>query len=108
MNAFHVRDAGAEARIGQSPILSGGFGLQIRRQVSKWIGARIVVVVIAPHKSAHIQHRRLIQQPGPGRSDVERLDLRPLVGRSDKVAIRIESAVIDRHSIPSRRILRVE
>src|SRR5689334_704970 len=98
MNSLDVRDIGAHASIGESSILPNALGLQARCEVSKWIAARIVVVLIASDEAAERKHHRRTDQACPGRRNVECLDLRALIGRPHLNSIGTEPAVVEDHS----------
>ena len=59
---------------------------QIRRKICKWIGARIVIVLVLSQEPAECKYRVRIDYPRPRRSDVEGLDLRALIRRAQRSA----------------------
>src|SRR5207245_1257427 len=96
VDAFYVREIGTQAGVGQRPVLPDGLLLD-RAQVGERIVAGVVVVLVAPDKTAEREYRIWVERTGPGRSDVEGLDLRSLVGRADGIAILVgDVQVIER------------
>ena len=95
VDSFHVGNIGTKAGVGQRPVLTHGLLLKIGREIGKRIAARIIVVLVPPHESAEREHGVGIEQARPRRRDVEGLDLRTLVGRTNRIAVRIEAAIVD-------------
>ena len=56
VNALDIGQAGPGAGIGQPAILAHGRGLEIGREIGERVVARIVVVLILPHKAAEREH----------------------------------------------------
>ena len=117
VDALHVGKHGASPGIRQGAVLANGVQLQIRGLIGKGVRARVVVVLIAPHKSAQSEDRSGIDQPGPRRRDVECSDLRTLILRSNRLPVRSQAAARTdlswrtnwgrREKRPSRCIFRV-
>src|ERR1700691_2705281 len=90
VDAAHIGDAGSDAQIHQPAILPHAGALTdareawIGRQVGEWVGARIVVVLILPHKSTEGEHGLRIDKTSPDGRNVKRCDLRALIGRANR------------------------
>src|SRR5208337_106787 len=80
VDAFHVRDLGATAGIGQPTSLANGLALDIRLEVGERIAARVVVVSILAHPPSQREHGVGIEEARPSGRNVNRLDLRTLIG----------------------------
>src|SRR6202158_2844325 len=109
VHALHVGQIGTHPSVGQRPILRNGLLLQIGgTEIGKWIVAGIVIENVPPDPAAETKDSSRIDHSSPGRSDVEALDQRALVGGSDNIAVRIETPIGDHHSIPRRGKLAVK
>src|SRR5579863_6685069 len=86
MDALHVGDVGAKAGIFETSTLTEGLGLEVRAEIVKRIAARIVVILIFPQEAAKCEHGICTDHAGPGWRDVERLNLRALISRSQRCA----------------------
>ena len=101
VNATYVRHARAGAGIGEPAILTDGRGLEIGRKVGEGVSARIIVVLILPHKSAESEYSLGIQEMSPDRSDIKRSDLRTLIRGADQYAIGTQAAIIYQQAVPA-------
>ena len=85
VNPFHVRHTRPQARIHELPVLPDSLALEVGREIVERVRARIIVVLIAPHKSAERKYCGRTEQARPRRCNVEGLDLRNLVRRSERI-----------------------
>ncbi len=66
VDAFHVRDIRTKAGIGQGPVLTHGLGLKTSgSEIGKWVGAGVIVILIAPNKGAQSEHGCVVKQSRP-------------------------------------------
>src|ERR1044071_7893451 len=79
VSAFDIGERSTQASICQCAILSDRLLLN-RREIVKKIWTWIIVVLIAADEASQGKHRMIAQQSSPRRGDVERLDLRSLIG----------------------------
>ena len=108
VDAFDVGNIGTHSGVRKPSVLGQCFLLQTRGEIGKWITAGIIVELVMPHERAYGQHCVGIQQMGPCGSNIESPDLRALVCRSDRKAVRTEAAIIDHKARPCARSLLVK
>src|SRR5262249_20178443 len=77
-------------------------------KVGEGIATGIVVELIATDERSQCKDGVVADKPRPGWRNVERLNLRPLIGRSDRTPIRPEATIVDDETFPGRRILLVK
>ena len=63
-----------------------GLPLQTGREIGERIGARVIVVLVSPHEGAESEYR-VAEQSSPRGRNVEGLDLRTLVRRTDDIPL---------------------
>ena len=107
VDALDVRYGRVQAEVGQRAVLADGLELQIGLQVGERIIARIVVVLILPHKAPEREYRVRVHQPRPGGRHVERPDLGPLIRGAYGHAVRAQPVVVHHQSRPRGGVLRV-
>src|SRR3984957_3341331 len=86
MDALYVGHARPNAGVQECSVLGNRGALEILTEVPEGIGARIVVVVVPPHEAAQRQDGGRAKQVRPDWRDVECLDLRALVRRTQRIA----------------------
>src|ERR1035437_5211159 len=103
VDAFHIRNTRTEAGIGQRTVLSHRLFLQIWREIVEWVGAGVIVVLVAADESAQGENRIGAEDASPGRRNIEGLDLRTLIRRTHGKAVGAKSAIVDDQPGPRDR-----